>query len=289
VVEDTAPAEVLDTGSVECGDFASVGQPFALTYCSACHSPYVSDRRGAPEEVDLMSLDDIRAHRERFAARVLDGTMPPGGGATTDEVDAVVAWLDCGAPGTDNALQPGTERKAGVATTALAEVSTTSSFPEGLTLRHQGEGAVLRERFLLHGGEAWLVQWRAGGRTVDYDPPLQIWSSEDSWTQQVEAFVTDSDGSTWTEDQTWSASLQYVVGDARDLTSEARSVILVSDDGDEHVWRTSWEYGLLARGLVDQSGVWWFQQKTGVFADNFGLGFPLREGAWTEKVLWVTP
>ena len=288
-VVDSVPVEIEDTGSPECGDFASVGQPFTLTYCSACHSPYVTDRRGAPEGVDLMALDDIRAHRERFAARVLEGTMPPGGGASVEEVDALVAWLDCGAPGSDNPLQPGTQLQPGLATTALAEAQTGSAFPEGLTLRHLNDGLLLRERFLVQGSDAWLVQWSDDRRTVDYDPPLQIWSSQDSWTQQVDALVEASDGSTWTESQTWSASIQDIVGDARDLSADARLVVLFSDDGDEHIFRVSSEYGLLARGLVDQSGTWWFQQGTGVFADNFGLGFPLREGSWTEKVQWVAP
>lgn len=285
---DTGEATVLVEEETRCVDYAVEAQPFLLNYCTSCHSPYATDRKGAPEGVDLLGLEDVRTHADRVVARVADGTMPPGGGPHEHEVEALLQWVDCGLPGQDTPLQPGTEVAPADATTLDVTASVASDFPEGLTVRHRDAIDRLTEQFLVQGGDAWLVSWSDGRRTVTYDPPLQIWSYQGTWQQEVYALIEESDSS-WTELQSWTATREAITGDGRDLSGDAVQVWLVSDAGDEHLWRVSSDFGLLGRELVDDSGMWLIQQSGGPFPENHGAGFPLREGFWTERGLWVAP
>jgi hypothetical protein len=82
-------------------DDASVGAPFRLTYCTACHASgrVGQERHGAPEGMDFDDRDGVMAHAARVAARVSEGTMPPGGGPTEEERRRFLDWMACGAPG----------------------------------------------------------------------------------------------------------------------------------------------------------------------------------------------
>lgn len=70
-----------------------------LGYCAPCHGQDVSDatRQSAPSSVNLDTYDGVYSHRERVHARVLEGTMPPGGGLTDTDVALLDEWLRCGA------------------------------------------------------------------------------------------------------------------------------------------------------------------------------------------------
>lgn len=78
---------------------------FFDNWCAPCHSEAIPPewRQGAPEGVDLDSLDDVRLWAERVRATALGDApvMPPAGGTSQAERDLVTAWLDCGMPGTE--------------------------------------------------------------------------------------------------------------------------------------------------------------------------------------------
>ena len=73
------------------------GRPFVDRYCTGCHSSLLPEgyRNAAPLGVDLDRHADLEAWAERIAARTLDGTMPPGGGPTTEELAQLEEWLIC--------------------------------------------------------------------------------------------------------------------------------------------------------------------------------------------------
>ena len=99
---DRQPLATTDTGQTEsCAeDWWSTGQPLMLDFCAGCHSSQLSDslRFGAPDGVDLETLEGALQHTDRIRARVLeDGDMPPGGGMNTEQLERLSAWLACSA------------------------------------------------------------------------------------------------------------------------------------------------------------------------------------------------
>ena len=94
-----------ETEPVDCTiatTWTTVGAPFVYTWCTPCHSPVLTgaDRQGAPEGVDFATLADVQGRAASFEARVFAeaGMMPPAGGPSEAELEAVAAWLDCGLP-----------------------------------------------------------------------------------------------------------------------------------------------------------------------------------------------
>ena len=93
------------TSPVDCAtetNWTTVGAPFVYTWCTPCHSPTLTgaDRQGAPEGANFATLADVQGQAAAFEARVFaeSGMMPPAGGPSTAELEAVAAWLDCGLP-----------------------------------------------------------------------------------------------------------------------------------------------------------------------------------------------
>ncbi len=98
----TSPPLVMDCS--ESHTWATVGAPFMLTWCTPCHGPALAeeDRQGAPMGLDFDTHAKAVAMQARIQARVLDSAgvspMPPMGGPSDAELEALQAWLDCGMP-----------------------------------------------------------------------------------------------------------------------------------------------------------------------------------------------
>ena len=95
--------------SVDCEDaynWTTVGAPFVYTWCTGCHSSHIESadtgwdpRQGAPDSVNLDSLEEVCgliSSIERRALNTPEDPMPPGGGPTEEELDALASWLACG-------------------------------------------------------------------------------------------------------------------------------------------------------------------------------------------------
>jgi uncharacterized membrane protein len=102
---DTDPRDACASSVV---DYENLGQGFMMTWCTPCHhSALVSGgsgehdpRSGAPEGVDLNTIEDVQLWRDRIMARAIgeSPTMPPGGGPTAEDLELMYEWLECGAP-----------------------------------------------------------------------------------------------------------------------------------------------------------------------------------------------
>lgn len=77
------------------------GEPYVRNWCTACHSSTLDEahRGGAPVEINLDSLANVRTLKERMWARSGDqnNTMPPAGYAPDVERSQLGEWLACGA------------------------------------------------------------------------------------------------------------------------------------------------------------------------------------------------
>ena len=78
------------------------GMPFVTTWCTSCHGVHVpaSLRHGAPMEINLDTVDDVRARLAQVYIQAADDfiAMPPVGGPDGDERYLLGDWLACGAP-----------------------------------------------------------------------------------------------------------------------------------------------------------------------------------------------
>ena len=98
------PTKTVD--ALECPPEMSweiVAKPFLNTWCTSCHASALNpnDRMGAPQGVDFDTWEGAAQWSDRIAA-VSHGegaTMPPAGGPTDAEREAIVAWVACGALG----------------------------------------------------------------------------------------------------------------------------------------------------------------------------------------------
>jgi hypothetical protein len=82
--------------------YDNFGRAFFQTYCLHCHSAQLSgkDRNGAPEGVNLDTLDAIVARKDHIWGLAADGNMlmPAAGAApSSDERHSLGDWLACGA------------------------------------------------------------------------------------------------------------------------------------------------------------------------------------------------
>ncbi len=88
---------IRDTAELDCSavSYANVGEPFMVQYCLGCHAGYSSNRQGAPVDVTLDSLENIRLHIDQVRIEVESQTMPPSGGVEEGQLALVLDWLDC--------------------------------------------------------------------------------------------------------------------------------------------------------------------------------------------------
>ena len=71
------------------------------TWCSSCHGSALAtdQRQGAPDGTNFDTYTDVQTWLARIQLRTLEQVdMPPAGGPTEADLDALAAWIDCGAP-----------------------------------------------------------------------------------------------------------------------------------------------------------------------------------------------
>jgi hypothetical protein len=80
--------------------YDTFGEPFMLNWCRGCHSSSIPAgmRQKAPAAVNFDTLEDVRARKDRVAARAasVTATMPPVGGPTIEERELLAEWIACG-------------------------------------------------------------------------------------------------------------------------------------------------------------------------------------------------
>lgn len=210
------PADSADTAppaDAECGTWASVGEPFVLTWCAGCHSAAlpVERRYGAPEGLDLDTLDAVRAQRAAFLGAALGDSprMPPAGGVPLAERETMAAWLACGAPGEAHRLAP---VEGGVGLVRAGELLGGFGEPEPgefYSVFSDGPDAALQ--FFFTGsldGELDLVGWTVADGEVllgigAYEPGLPLWPPERVGAHPISQAVSwgdeaDDGERTWT-------------------------------------------------------------------------------------------
>lgn len=305
--EDT-DAVTPDVDCAEPGDWASVGQPFVLSYCTGCHSAHKAEgeRFGAPVDIDFDTIADTRTHATRGAARVEAGTMPPGAGPTSDEAARFLRWMACGAPGTANPMGGGTAAPAAGDTVADLESAATPDAvdPELLVLERRirqssdyRTGLLSRHYYVTSGAEGWLVaieeydEEEALIRGLELDPPLQVTGDNTAGEHRITVQILDNSGES-TQELVWSVEVQRdPVVDPR-ITGAPLRVLAVADGGLELSW-------LLDErdGMVGQTVVWPDGGGQTHIQGSGGLGlllegdFPIVEGLITRELVlfWSTP
>ena len=87
-----------------CADVACENVPafstLAWDTCTSCHAADAATRsaNGVPDDSDYTTHAGAAKRAKDVAARVADGTMPPGISITQQEKDAFVKWGCCDAP-----------------------------------------------------------------------------------------------------------------------------------------------------------------------------------------------
>ena len=104
-IDDSAaplPDDTSAPGASSCDwmTWNNVGAPFFTTWCTACHGSGVADeeRQGAPEECNLDTYERVAAWLPSIEAKLGTGSMPPQGTPPDDSTNAVLEWIECGAP-----------------------------------------------------------------------------------------------------------------------------------------------------------------------------------------------
>jgi len=80
--------------------YETFGEPFMTSWCRGCHSAelYPTMRQDAPLDVNLDTLDEVRARKQKIRELTVVGdSMPPRGGPSDEERALLDAWLTCGA------------------------------------------------------------------------------------------------------------------------------------------------------------------------------------------------
>lgn len=91
--DDTAPPGLCDDPVT--ANWDNFGRGFLTENCQACHAADAAERNGAPETVTFDTIEDVATHQDRILARVLEGSMPPSGGVSDDDVAKLEVWLTC--------------------------------------------------------------------------------------------------------------------------------------------------------------------------------------------------
>ncbi|MBS2026600.1 MAG: cytochrome c [Deltaproteobacteria bacterium] len=77
----------LGDGGSNCGadTWNSFAQGFFATNCGGCHG-FASSKSG------------VNGQAGAIRSRIDSGSMPPGGGVSSADIDRIDNWMDCGAP-----------------------------------------------------------------------------------------------------------------------------------------------------------------------------------------------
>lgn len=243
---DPQPEDRPEAEGAGCTDrWEDLGQPLLLTWCAPCHSSQLAEglRYAAPVGVDLETLAGVHTWGERVAARVADGTMPPGGGVPEADSARLLAWLECGAPGEEAPLAVSGAASLDYTALALDERAAASDV-EGATL-------AVHSAPQTWGGLDWSVEhWQQDDTqaallardrfdadgvlifTDTWDPPLRLWDgSEDSWTVHTTR-VRVGEGAGAAE-EVWTVEVsREVLADPRLLADSGDQVEAWTEDGD---------------------------------------------------------
>ena len=93
--------------AVDCSvatNWTTVSAPFLYTWCTPCHSPSLEtleDRQGAYQNINFGTYEDVVALSGAIENVIFEDAanpMPPGGGPSAEELDAVAEWIACGMP-----------------------------------------------------------------------------------------------------------------------------------------------------------------------------------------------
>jgi len=295
--EDRDSAATTEVDLSDCvSTYAGIGQPFALTWCTGCHSSARTDgdRFDAPEGVDLDTLADLRTHAERAAIRVSDGTMPPTGGISEAEQTRFLDWLACGAAGEENPL-PASSAEVGPVSAEMI-VTSVSADSDLLTLLHASpEESVPSAELLLResGDSAWLLgytRYRYGELELEvtYDPELLILDgAQASWQSETTATLTDG-GGTWSEDQRWTITVGEATNvDGRSADLHPWMIHAQESGGSEHGLHLSDTEGLVALWTLNDVGEGWrVVRDLGSEGQAGGGALPLEGGqTWGDRFI----
>ncbi len=256
---DVEPAAVV--AAAECGTWASVGEPFALTWCTSCHSSTLPEglRYSAPVGLDFDTLDAVREHAEVVATAALGDSprMPPAGGVPAAERARMAAWLACGAPGDAHRIESGEHDERLVAADYLAGGLAEAAPGRYYSLFSRGQyGSV---ELFYESGEGdtllltgWEVSNEDGGVVLGeatFLPGLPLWPPERAGDVEVEA-TTTWDGAVASGPMTWTMSLRDEPDpDPRFANLDTFVVELLADDGSRFSFWLSDRVGLVALDL----------------------------------------
>lgn len=276
------------------------------TYCTSCHSVHLpaSKRYGAPLGVDLNTLANIQQWTEESARRILETKdMPPGGGMTDDERTTLASWLLCGAPGEEiTEVEIAEDTYDFDSHNILVTVETDPEFENTLLLRRSVDygganleriGPWTEELYQIEGEFAWMVAYSQyedahnRGRSVFFDPPLPIYTPENSWSSTVEMSIEEN-GEWILETVHWEGVQQYAEPiDGQQRETEPFQSILTSEYGEEWGWQFS-EYAAISAQWVQfpNNTSWKTLQYAGDIIPGFAHDFPLKEGnMWLEHLV----
>jgi uncharacterized membrane protein len=80
--------------------YRTFGEPFIADWCRGCHSEqlYPTMRQDAPLDVNLDTIDQVRARKRMILDLAGErALMPPSGGPSTEERALLREWISCGA------------------------------------------------------------------------------------------------------------------------------------------------------------------------------------------------
>ena len=95
--DDTAEDEGLGSCPDSSDTLQAQGSQALKDNCLGCHSSTVTNRNGAPADKNMDDLNFVRQNADEIYAEVSEGAMPPSGKLAADDIEAIRAYLACGA------------------------------------------------------------------------------------------------------------------------------------------------------------------------------------------------